>query len=103
MSAKSSSQSRESAELEGVGRFIDSVSSYAIYTLNVDGVVRSWNRGGQQFTGHAPADVIGQHFSLFFELEEQAADAPRRALDKAAASGSLESEGWCLRKDGSRF
>jgi len=82
---------------------MDCVSSYAIFTLSVDGIVRSWNRGGEQFTGHSPDEVIGQHFCLFYEPEEQAADAPRRMLDRAATSGSFESEGWCIRKDGSRF
>jgi len=103
MSANSSSQSRESVATENIGRFVDCVSSYAFCTLSVEGIVRSWNRGGQQFTGHAPDDVIGQHFCLFFEPEEQAADAPRRVLDRATAAGSFESEGWCMRKDGTRF
>ena len=103
MPAKSSSPSRPSTEPEDIGRFIGSASSLAICTLTVDGVVRSWNRGGEQFTGHGADEVIGRHFSLFFEPEDQAAEAPRRVLEQAAALGCLESEGWCLRKDGSRF
>ncbi|KQU54579.1 histidine kinase [Bosea sp. Leaf344] len=82
---------------------IESVVDYAIYMLDPDGFVISWNPGAQRFKGYAEREILGQHFSRFYTPEDQAAQQPRRALETAQREGRFESEGWRVRKDGSRF
>lgn len=82
---------------------IDSIADYAIYMLDLDGRVASWNLGAQRFKGYAPSEIIGEHFSHFYTDEDRADGLPERALRAAAEEGSYEMEGWRLRKDGSRF
>jgi len=88
------------------GRFrllVDAVTDYAIYMLDPDGYVVSWNPGAERFKGYSPEDIIGQHFSRFYTPEDQASGLPARALRTALAEGRFEHEGWRVRKDGSRF
>jgi PAS domain S-box-containing protein len=82
---------------------INAISDYAIYVLDPDGRVVSWNSGAQRFKGYKPEEIIGHHFSCFFTPEDQAAGLPTRALTVAAKEGRFESEGWRLRNDGTRF
>lgn len=82
---------------------IDSVSDYAIYLLDTEGVVNSWNTGAERIKGYHAAEVIGQHYSRFFTLEDQANGLPTRNLDIARQTGRCDSEGWRVRKDGTRF
>src|SRR5215831_12449557 len=82
---------------------VDSVTDYAIYLLDRDGVIRTWNKGAGRIKGYRAAEVIGQHFSLFFTPEDKAADVPGQILARASRSGRAEQEGWRVRKDGSRF
>ena len=82
---------------------VQGVSDYAIYMLTPDGHVRSWNAGAERIKGYRPDEIIGEHFGQFYTPEDQAAHLPRRALAAAAAEGRYESEGWRVRKDGSRF
>ncbi|MBR7621048.1 PAS domain S-box protein [Phenylobacterium sp. 20VBR1] len=82
---------------------IDAITDYAIYMLDPDGRVTSWNPGAQRFKGYAAAEIIGQHFSRFYSQEDRAAGAPAAALRTAAEEGRFEKEGWRIRKDGSRF
>ena len=82
---------------------VESISDYAIYMLDTDGRVTSWNPGAQRFKGYAAEEIIGQHFSRFYTAEEQAAGVPARALVIAATEGKFEREGWRQRKDGTRF
>ncbi|MDX3909679.1 MAG: PAS domain S-box protein [Sphingobium sp.] len=82
---------------------VQSVTDYAIYMLDLDGKVASWNPGAQRFKGYAAEEIIGQHFSRFYTDEDRAANMPRAALATATSTGKFESEGWRLRKDGSRF
>jgi PAS domain S-box-containing protein len=82
---------------------VDAIVDYAIYLLTPDGCVSSWNAGAQRIKGYLPAEIIGQHFSRFYTLEDQAAGLPSSALDKAATDGKFEGEGWRVRKDGTRF
>src|SRR3954452_5643911 len=63
----------------------------------------TWNSGAEKINGYRREEIQGQHFSRFFTLEDQAAGAPDKALDAAKATGSYVSEGWRLRKNGSRF
>jgi PAS domain S-box-containing protein len=82
---------------------VDAITDYAIYMLDIDGVVTSWNSGAERLKGYQAGEIIGQHFSRFYTEEDRAAGAPARALAAAAAQGSFEKEGWRLRKDGTRF
>src|SRR3954452_1623214 len=81
---------------------IEAVTDYAIYMLDPDGIVVSWNPGAQRFKGYAAGDIIGQHFSRFYTDEDRATDLPARALDAARHEGKFEGEGWRVRKDGTR-
>ena len=82
---------------------MESVSDYAIFMLDPDGRVVSWNEGAQRIKGYTPDEIIGQHFSVFYPTEEAAAGVHERELAEAMANGRAEAEGWRLRKDGSRF
>jgi PAS domain S-box-containing protein len=82
---------------------VDRVRDYAIFMLDPQGVVSSWNAGAQRFKGYTAGEIIGQHFSCFYSPEDQQAGAPQQALAIALAEGMFETEGWRVRKDGSRF
>ncbi|MET0332821.1 MAG: PAS domain S-box protein [Rhizobacter sp.] len=82
---------------------VDAVTDYAIYMLDADGTVASWNSGAQRFKGYTEAEIIGQHFSRFYTDEDRAAGVPRMALETAASRGRFEAEGWRVRKDGTPF
>jgi PAS domain S-box-containing protein len=84
-------------------RLIEAVTDYAIYMLDAGGIVTTWNPGAQRCKGYAPAEIIGQHFSRFYTEEDTARGIPALALATAARTGKFESEGWRVRKDGSRF
>jgi PAS domain S-box-containing protein len=98
--------SRRVTDLAQADRFqllVDAVKDYAIYLLDVDGRVATWNTGAQLFKGYTAEEIIGRHFSTFYTEEDRAAGLPDRALRTAAENGRFESEGWRLRKDGTRF
>ena len=80
---------------------VESVRDYAIFMLDPEGHVLSWNAGAERIKGYAPSEIIGQHFSRFYPPE--AGDFPAHELRVAAAEGCFEDEGWRVRKDGSRF
>jgi len=82
---------------------VESVHDYAIYMLTPEGYVESWNTGAQRFKGYSADEIVGQHFSRFYTPEDQANGVPARALHTALTEGKYESEGWRVRKDGSRF
>jgi PAS domain S-box-containing protein len=82
---------------------IERVADYAIYLLNPDGTVASWNAGARRFKGYTEAEIIGQHFSRFYTPADRAAGVPERALRTALETGRFEAEGWRVRKDGSHF
>ncbi len=84
-------------------RLVESISDYAIYMLDPDGVVSSWNPGAARLKGYAAGEIIGQSYSRFFTEEDQAAGLPQRGLKVAGQEGRWETEGWRVRKDGSRF
>ena len=84
-------------------RLVEAVTDYAIYMLDAEGYVTSWNAGAQRFKGYRPEEIIGQHFSRFYTPEDRATNLPARALKMAASEGKFEAEGWRLRRDGSRF
>ncbi len=82
---------------------VQSVTDYAIYMLEPGGVVASWNAGASRIKGYHAQEIIGRNFAQFFTPEDRAAGVPARALETARREGRYESEGWRLRKDGSRF
>lgn len=82
---------------------VESVQDYAIYMLNPQGIIQSWNAGAQILKGYSAAEVIGRHFSLFYRPEELALGMPENELRTALEKGRAEEEGWRVRKDGSRF
>ena len=90
-------------EARQLALLIRSVSDYAIYMLDPQGVVRTWNRGGERIKGYSEVEIVGSHYSRFFTPEDLRERMPYRALDAARESGKYEAEGWRVRKDGSRF
>ncbi len=82
---------------------IDSVRDYAIFMLDPNGHVASWNRGAQRIKGYTANEIIGQHFSVFYPHADVAAQKPQRELAIATAEGRFEEEAVRIRKDGSAF
>jgi len=82
---------------------LDAVKDYAIYLLDIEGHVASWNTGAQRFKGYTADEIIGAHFSRFYTPEDRARGLPAEALRIAAEQGKFESEGWRIRKDGTCF
>ncbi len=83
--------------------FVEAVQDYAIFMLDPKGNVSSWNLGAARIKQYKASEIIGKHFSCFYEEEEIRSGKPDRELMIAARDGRLEDEGWRLRKDGSRF
>ena len=82
---------------------LESVPDHAIFMLDAAGLVTSWNGGAERLLGYGPAEVLGRDFSTFYVPEDVAAGNCRHELTVATRDGRFESEGWQLRKDGSRF
>lgn len=82
---------------------VESVRDYAIFMLDPNGRVMSWNLGAQQAKGYTAEEIIGRHFSIFYPPEVVASGWPERELEIALAEGRCEDESWRVRKDGSRF
>lgn len=82
---------------------VASVVDYAIYLLDADGRIASWNPGAERLKGYRADEIIGRHFSCFYDPEAQRAGRPEQLLRIASTEGRVEVEEWRLRKDGSRF
>ena len=82
---------------------VDAITDYAIYMLNADGIITSWNSGAQRLKGYTEQEIVGLHFSTFYTPEDRAVNLPARALATASAEGRFENEGWRVRRDGTRF
>jgi PAS domain S-box-containing protein len=82
---------------------VEAVVDYAIFLLDPQGRVSTWNMGARRIKGYEASDIIGSHFSRFYPPEDVASGKPARELDIAVKEGRIEDEGWRLRKDGSRF
>ena len=82
---------------------VESVRDYAIFMLDPDGYISSWNRGAQRFKGYTADEIIGRHFSVFYGPEDNAAGKPAWELEVAARDGRFEDEGYRFRKDGTSF
>jgi PAS domain S-box-containing protein len=82
---------------------VESVADYAIYMLDVAGMISSWNTGAERLKGYTEEEVIGRHFSIFYPPERLRGGAPQKELETAMREGRFEEEAWRVRKDGSRF
>ena len=82
---------------------VEGITDYAIYMLDTDGIVTSWNAGAERFKGYSEDEIVGQHFSRFYTEEDRAVDLPGEALRTALEEGRFERQGWRVRKDGTRF
>lgn len=82
---------------------LDGVRDYAIYLLDTDGYITTWNPGAERIKQYPPDEIIGKHFSCFFTQEDVERGRPMELMKLAAERGRVEDEGWRVRKDGSRF
>jgi PAS domain S-box-containing protein len=98
---------RQEAELHRADQhlrlLVDNIRDYAIYLLDAEGRVATWNPGAERNKGYTAQEAIGSHFRRFFTAEDQADGVPERELAQAAAEGRFEAEGWRVRADGTRF
>jgi PAS domain S-box-containing protein len=88
---------------ERLSLLVHGVKDYAILMLDTEGRVTTWGDGAERIKGYRADEIIGQHFSKFYEPEDLEQDKPSRELKIAAEQGRFEEEGWRVRKDGSRF
>ncbi len=91
----------ESGELHRL--LVESVDEYAIFALDPDGYILSWNAGAHRIKGYTAEEAIGKHFSIFYPREKIEQGFPQFELEEAARVGRFEDEGWRIRKDGTRF
>jgi PAS domain S-box-containing protein len=97
---------RFASSLSDDGRYrmlIEAVTDYAIYMLDADGRISSWNPGARRVKGYEESEILGEHFSRFYTAADRESGLPQRALAIAAREGKFEGEGWRCRKDGTRF
>lgn len=97
------SQRAEQERAEEFHSLIEAVEDYAIFTLDPEGHIESWNPGAAQIKGYDAEEIIGEHFSTFYTEEDRAAGIPAQNLGTAITSGPITDEGWRVRKDGSQF
>ncbi|MFB6166112.1 MAG: PAS domain S-box protein [Haloarculaceae archaeon] len=88
---------------EQFAEMVDAVEDYAIFMLDAEGHVTTWNRGAAQIKGYDAGEILGEHFRQFYTPKDREARRPERNLAAAAEQGRIEDEGWRLRADGSRF
>src|ERR1700759_981063 len=99
-----SRQQRDLFESERSFRLlVEGVADYALFMLDPNGIVTSWNIGAQRIKGYAPSEILGEHFSRFYTETDRANGKPARALATARQTGRYEEDGWRVRKDGTFF
>jgi len=101
-------ESRDTLDTAGstvwqIARLVESLEDYAVFLLDRDGHVITWNPGLERIKGYTARDILGEHFSVFYTHEDRAAGAPQAALETALEEGSHQFMGWRVRKDGTRF
>jgi len=84
-------------------QWVSAIADYAIFLLDREGRVVTWNEGAGRIKGYTRAEIVGRHFSVFYTPEDQAAGIPRHALETALKEGRFEAEAWRMRKNGTRF
>jgi rsbT co-antagonist protein RsbR len=89
--------------LRAVQQMVDGIADYQVIRLDRDGLVQFWNPGAVKLAGYGPEEVLGQHVSMFYTEDDARAGLAEREMASAARDGSLEVEGWRIRKDGTRF
>jgi len=94
---------KASRDLARYKQLVDAIKDYAVYMLDRDGFVTSWNSGAERFKGYSEHEIVGKHFSTFYTEGDRAQNIPERNLAIAADTGIFESEGWRVRKDGTQF
>jgi PAS domain S-box-containing protein len=82
---------------------VDGTRDHAIFVLDAQGHIASWNAGAERIKGWSASEIIGQHFSVFYPPDAVASGWPQEELRRATAEGRFEDEGWRVRKDGTRF
>jgi PAS domain S-box-containing protein len=82
---------------------VEGVVDYSLFMIDRQGTVQNWNPGAERTKGYKADEIVGRNFSLFYTDEDRAAGLPAKALQTAAETGKYESEGWRVRKDGTRF
>jgi PAS domain S-box-containing protein len=82
---------------------VEGVLDYAIFSLDSEGHVGSWNLGAERLKGYKAEEIIGRHFSIFYSEADRQAGLPQKVLDTASTEGHFEGEGWRYRKDGTKF
>ena len=83
--------------------FVESIPDYAIFVMDPQGRIASWNKGAERLLGYEARDIVGQSFSKFFLPEEIQQRNPERELEQAASQGRASDDRWAVRKDGSRL
>lgn len=101
--AKNERHSLEFLSAQEYRSLVEAIADFAIYMLDPNGHVISWNLGAERFKGYKAPEVLGKHFRMFYTEEDRETGLPERALSIAYSDGRFEHEGWRLRKDGSRF
>ena len=84
-------------------QLVEAVIDYAIFQLDLNGIIATWNSGAQRIKGYSSDEIIGQHFSTFYTEEDRANNVPTLAIERARETGRYEAEGWRVKKDGSKF
>ncbi|HWA74421.1 MAG TPA: PAS domain S-box protein [Polyangiaceae bacterium] len=84
-------------------QLVDAVTDYAIFLLDATGHVATWNEGAKRIKGYDAAEIVGEHFSIFYTAEDRAAGKPEQVLQTVRDQGRFEQEAWRERRDGTRF
>ena len=82
---------------------VEAAQDYAIFMLDTEGRVKTWNKGGERIKGYSASEILGKHISCFYSDEDLKSGKPQRLLDRALRDGRSEDEGWRRRKDGTKF
>lgn len=106
MSLKSHRYYDQEKDFDRLNRYrllVENIEDYAIFLLDIEGNIASWNLGAERFKGYKPNEIIGKHFSVFYSDKDKKNDKPGKELKVALKHGRVEDEGWRVRKDGTRF
>lgn len=82
---------------------VASVNDYAIFMIDPNGYIMSWNKGAEHIKGYTESDIVGKHISIFYTPEDVKNNVPRNNLNEALKKGTYHNEGWRVKKDGSMF